>query len=357
MPTKAPPPLNGPCTSAFVAACNGNATILEYLVGEAQANPNKGNTATGQTPLHAACRFDHAGCVSVLLEYGADPNARDGAGRTALQVAAALQHAEGLAALLGAPASAQRRRCDPDLADPATGDGALHSLARAAEHPAAADMLRVLLRHGADPCLLNTAGESALLLGARRPGGHGVVQQLVEAGADPNVQADGLALVAAGECGREAEAEVEAGPAASAGPTAPAGRTVLQLVVAVKGLEECGRLLRHGADTEAADAAGETALLLAVRVGDVGCANALLEAGCGTSACNAAGESALALALAEQHPGLVSLLLRAGADPCARNADGASRRVLPSLSPKSRRVRWDMKFECRPAGRSQAERR
>lgn len=87
MPTKAPPPLNGPCTSAFVAACNGNATILEYLVGEAQANPNKGNTATGQTPLHAACRFDHAGCVSVLLEYGADPSRLDHFGSTPLMVA------------------------------------------------------------------------------------------------------------------------------------------------------------------------------------------------------------------------------------------------------------------------------
>ena len=43
MPTKAPPPLDGRCTSAFVAACNGKATILEYLIGEAHANPNKCN--------------------------------------------------------------------------------------------------------------------------------------------------------------------------------------------------------------------------------------------------------------------------------------------------------------------------
>jgi len=44
-------------------------------------------TCDAWTPLHGATARNSAGIVAVLLKYGADPNARDGRGSTALQVA------------------------------------------------------------------------------------------------------------------------------------------------------------------------------------------------------------------------------------------------------------------------------
>eukprot|EP00966_Prymnesium_polylepis_P192958 4472346-Prymnesium_polylepis.1 len=53
----------------------------------------------GATPLHVACRHGHAGAVELLLHAGAAADARDGAGATALDVAAEWRHAACVAAL------------------------------------------------------------------------------------------------------------------------------------------------------------------------------------------------------------------------------------------------------------------
>jgi hypothetical protein len=66
--------MGGTCTAAFVAARNGHADLLRFLVGAAGADPDKGETSAGWTPCHAACINGHAGCVRVLLALGADPN-------------------------------------------------------------------------------------------------------------------------------------------------------------------------------------------------------------------------------------------------------------------------------------------
>ena len=43
------------------------------------------------TPLHLACRLDHASCVRELLRAGVTLTSRDGKGQTAVDVAAAHQ--------------------------------------------------------------------------------------------------------------------------------------------------------------------------------------------------------------------------------------------------------------------------
>ncbi len=49
-------------------------------------------TTDGWTPLHVACEKGHASVVRLLLERGADVNARDGKGRTALVLAGQQGH-------------------------------------------------------------------------------------------------------------------------------------------------------------------------------------------------------------------------------------------------------------------------
>jgi ankyrin repeat protein len=50
--------------------------------------------AEGETPLMVAARLGHAGLVSALLDAGADPDAVDQLGWTALQKAMVRRHVE-----------------------------------------------------------------------------------------------------------------------------------------------------------------------------------------------------------------------------------------------------------------------
>ena len=76
-----------PALDVFDAAAVGRTRGLEELV---EADPALVHTrlADGSTPLHLAARFDQRDAAELLLEYGADIDARDGDGRTPAEVAA-----------------------------------------------------------------------------------------------------------------------------------------------------------------------------------------------------------------------------------------------------------------------------
>jgi hypothetical protein len=50
-------------------------------------NVSAGNSGRG-SPLHHAAKWGYRGCMELLLEHGADPNAQDGMWRTPLMLAA-----------------------------------------------------------------------------------------------------------------------------------------------------------------------------------------------------------------------------------------------------------------------------
>jgi len=58
-------------------------------------------------PLHAAIFFSHEPCVALLLRHGADADAKDCTGRSALQAARTLKR-DAVVALLEADATARR---------------------------------------------------------------------------------------------------------------------------------------------------------------------------------------------------------------------------------------------------------
>jgi hypothetical protein len=63
-------------------------------------------------PLHAAIFFSHEPCVALLLRAGANEDAKDCTGRTAMQAATTLQR-DAIVALLRADATARRTRALP----------------------------------------------------------------------------------------------------------------------------------------------------------------------------------------------------------------------------------------------------
>jgi ankyrin repeat protein len=91
----------GPDLDVFDAAALGHVNQLEILLG---LDPSLAaeERADGTTPLHLAARFGHAAAARRLLDAGADPDARNGEGESAADLARGSGHAE-LTAMLSAP--------------------------------------------------------------------------------------------------------------------------------------------------------------------------------------------------------------------------------------------------------------
>ena len=88
----------GPDLDVFDAAALGHVNQLEIALG---LDPTLATMTTGggATALHLAARYGHADAARRLLDAGADPDAADDAGDTALDVAVRHEHSD-LVALL-----------------------------------------------------------------------------------------------------------------------------------------------------------------------------------------------------------------------------------------------------------------
>jgi ankyrin repeat protein len=164
--------------SVWEAAALGLDPVLRRLL-DAQPESATAYSVDGFTPLGLACYFGHPACVELLLERGADVHAPSRNGMCVRPLHSALSHD------------------DPVIA---------------------AVVARRLLAAGADLQACQQGGYSPLHLAAGR-GNLGLVELLLEAGADPAARADnGLTPTDAARGHRPvAQALAAGGAAASAG--------------------------------------------------------------------------------------------------------------------------------------------
>ena len=144
-------------------------------------NPNVRDRTTQDTALHIGAHRGRAEFVRLLLEAGADKDAKNAYGATALHLAAQRSHLEVVRLLLEAGA-------DTDAAKTNDGMTALHFAALHGH----LEVVRLLLEAGADTDAAKTNDGMTALHFAALHGHFEVVRLLLEAGADKDAEnADG----------------------------------------------------------------------------------------------------------------------------------------------------------------------
>ena len=206
----------------FSAVATGATAVIRDLASRSTADLDKvmDHANQGRRPLHLAVVKRQRAAAETLLDLGADVNATDTAGLTALDQAALDANVEMAQFLIEqARGSSCRRpsastvhedverllRDEPDCLKPAHRWGRL--IVRAAEH-ASGDAIEALIRHGAsvnvqddmETSIDHTSGYTPLHAAAWN-GNTAAAAVLLEHGADPTIR-DGKYLRHAGRLGR-----------------------------------------------------------------------------------------------------------------------------------------------------------
>lgn len=301
----------------------------------------------GSRPLHLAAALGFARLAGTLLEVGVDADQADHGGRTALHWLMILARQAG--------ADGPGRDDARPVADApsGTGDngGRIESL------------VRLLLRHGADPDAACVCGETPLGLaldgglaglvpwlhwsGWRLPGRRLAGHDLVAAARAGDSQAvlrllalglpiqardhsGGTALLQAAGHGHQDVVRLLLARGAQVDAAADSGNTPLVAAILGDHPDIVALLLAHGAVAERRLAHGATALLVAAACGALAACQQLLAAGAdiasaddaGNRALHAAASHALGSADGDRVRQLLRTLLAAGADIDARNRQG-----------------------------------
>jgi ankyrin repeat protein len=140
------------------------------ITAEAQTAPSAAEVSA-YVGLHAAAQSGDVSMIRALLAKGADPDARDPAGRTPAHVAAFASHDAALRAL--AKAGADMNALEDDRYDVLT-------IAAVADDPA---MVSLALELGNRPDLITSVYDGTALIAAAHLGHHDVVRRLIAGGA------------------------------------------------------------------------------------------------------------------------------------------------------------------------------
>ena len=269
----------------------------------------------GRTPLIYAARSGHEAVVRLLLEHGADVEAKDKErGETALILAAGSGYEAIVRRLL-------ERRADVEAKEKERGTALI--LSAMLGHEA---VVWLLLEHGADvEAKDKERGGTALILAAGL-GHEAVVRLLLERGADieaKDKERGETALIYAVRLGHEAIVRLLLERGAEVEAKEKEGGTAL-ILSAMLGHEAVVRLLlERGVDIEAKDKErGGTALIWAAGLGHEAVVRLLLEHGANIEAKDEEkGETALIYAAGLRHEAVVRLLLEHGADVEAKDKE------------------------------------
>ncbi len=142
-----------------------------HLLAGADVN---GRTANGHFPLAGAAFKGHAQAAQYLIEHGAKVNMLTAFHWSPLYIAVVSRHLDVARVLLSAGASTKPQTIPNEYGTSPRGFAALHAAASTGE----GKMVRLLLRHGADPC---RKAEGRLPEDVASDAGHQAIAKLLRA--------------------------------------------------------------------------------------------------------------------------------------------------------------------------------
>eukprot|EP00931_Biecheleriopsis_adriatica_P120003 TRINITY_DN95154_c0_g1_i1.p1 TRINITY_DN95154_c0_g1~~TRINITY_DN95154_c0_g1_i1.p1 ORF type:complete len:601 (+),score=82.64 TRINITY_DN95154_c0_g1_i1:46-1848(+) len=332
---------------------NGEPTVVQLLKQE--------HFGDFSEPLLEGASNGHCHMVKGALERRQDPSCRDSNGRTALWRASCGGHLDIIQLLVAAHGSPKRKQRDAsdalliavqqNLAELVrvlikagadvnywTRELGTTSLNMAAElgH---FEVLRILIDAGANPDLRTDSGESALCLAAQK-GFTSVVRFLIDVGASVRAGTDNVEDVENPLFPAAQQNQVEiARLLINARADLNAGNPTPLFVAAYHGHLEVVRLLIDcGADKDAANSDGKTPLWVAALQGHAGVARFLLEAGSDKDKAPSeedalqCGATPLFKAAQNDCLDVVRILIAAGADMNQPYADGATPMFIAAMN-------------------------
>ena len=299
-------------TPLHYAAFCGMHDIATFLVVEHSQDVNARGFDRKETPLHVALRQGHVEVIRVLLEHGANAEARDKHNRTPLLWASRFRHVDLAQVLLEHGADTEAR------------DGDNRTSLLWASQDGQVELARVLFKHGADTEARDEDDYSPLERATQK--GHvELVQALLEHGADLSAQnkRGHTPLHWASAMGQPAVALVLLRHGADLKARCKSNHTPLHCA---KGEEVTRLLLEQGADANALDIRNGTPLHHVSELGRVGPARVLLEHGADANARDDKNATPLHLASEPvewskdgEYLAVVLLLMQYGSDIHARD--------------------------------------
>ena len=260
------------------------AAVLRTLVA-AKAEVNSREPRFERTPLLSAISCGHLAAVDILLASGADLNAADRRGLTALHVASEMD----------------------------------------APTPVISNIVTRLLRAGA-PLAVRDRFLATPLHAAANAGQPMMVALLLEAGANVNLAGPNLCtpLQLAVMRGRRDVVELLLAKRPDVDWRNAYGTTALHQAAQLQAKDLAALLLDHGADVDAGAKDGSTALMVSADAGDTGLVKLLLEHGAGIDHANQFGWTPLIAAAAAGRIDAAQLLLDRGAQLEAADQEGGT---------------------------------
>ena len=296
--------------TALTLACISKDEGAVNVLLNAGAEPNIKDDPYGNTCLHDAVRNECSkGVLHAIIDHGADVNARNKKGQTALTLACITKHESAIKVLLNASA-------DLTITDDTFGDTCLLT---AVWNECSAEVLQAIIEHGADVNATDNSNKTALTLACILKL-EGAINVLLDASADLTIT-DGtfgdtcLHTAVREECSIEVvQTIIDYG--ADVNATNKKGQTALTLACIKKHESAIDVLLNACADlTITDDTFGNTCLLTGVwNECSVEVVQAIIDHGADVNVTNKNNETALMLACQNRNQGIIKTLLNAAAN-------------------------------------------